>query len=73
MSSVCVYMQRMDSVFDEIMVTRNKNKLGERKELVDAVGSKSVDLKDKFCYRVLQLSKLPKCKERLQTAMCCLE
>lgn len=26
-----------------------------------------------FCYRVLQLFKLPRCKERLQTAMCCLE
>ena len=32
------------------MVTRNKNKLVEWKALVDTVGIKSADLKDKFLF-----------------------
>ena len=37
------------------------------------MGNKSADLKDNFCSRVLQLSELPRRRERSQTAMCCLE
>ena len=37
------------------------------------MGIKSADLKDNFCSRVLQLSELPRRRERPQTAMCYLE
>ena len=29
--------------------------------------------KDNFCFRVLRLSELPRCNERPQTALCCIE
>ena len=51
----------------------NKNKLVEWKALVDTVGIKSANLEDKFCCRVLGLSELPRCRERPQTAMCCVQ
>ena len=42
--------------------------------LVDIVGIKSADLEDKFFFfRVLRPSELPRYRERLQTAVCCLE
>ena len=34
---------------------------------------KSTDCKIQFCSRVLRLSKLPRCRERPQTVICCLE
>ena len=37
------------------------------------MGINSADLEDKFFSSVLQLSELPSCKERLQTAICCFE
>ena len=53
---------------------KNENKLVEWKALVDTVGIKSTDLKDKFLfYRVLRLSELLRCRERPQTAICFLE
>ena len=60
MGCVCVNMQKVELCYwwehgDE----KNKNKLVECKVFVDAVEIKSGDLKDKFCSRVLRLSKLP--------------
>ena len=53
---------------------KNENKLVEWKALVDTVGIKSTDLKDKFLfYRVLRLSELLRCRGRPQTAICFLE
>ena len=39
----------------------------------NTVTIKSADLEDNFFSRVLRLSDLPRCRERPQTAICCLE
>ena len=52
---------------------KQQNKLVEWKPFVDTVRIKSADLKINFCPRVLRLSVLPWCRERTQTAMCCIE
>ena len=39
----------------------------------NTVRIKSADLEDNFFSRVLRLSDLPRCRERPQTAICCLE
>ena len=58
----------------ENMVTGKQEKLVEWKVLVDTIGIKSADLKDINIFsRVLRLSELPRCRERPQTALCCLE
>ena len=50
---------------------RNKNKLLERKALIDYA---LVPIwKMNFCSWVLRLSELPKCRERPQTVICCLK
>ena len=49
------------------------NKLIKWKAFIDTYGIKSADLKDKLLSRVLRLSELPKCKERSQIAICCLQ
>lgn len=41
--------------------------------LVEILGIKNSDLKDKFMCKSLRLSKLPGYRGRLQTAICCLE
>ena len=48
----------------------NKNKLAEWKAFIDTMGLKSACLKDNFCSGVLQPSKLPRCRERPQSAIC---
>ena len=74
MGCVCIYMQKVELWYWwEHGDKKNKNKLVEWKVFLDVVGIKSANLKISFCSRVLQLSELPRCKERFQTAMCCLE
>ena len=51
------------------MMTRKQNKLEERNALVDTVGRVPIK-KINFCSSVLRLSKLPRCRERPQTAIC---
>ena len=41
--------------------------------LVETLGMKNSDLKDKFMVKSLRLSKLPGYRGRPQTAICCLE
>ena len=41
--------------------------------LVETLGIKNSDLKDKFMFKSLRLSKLPGYRGRPQTAICCLE
>ena len=48
---MCVFISRKWShAISGNMVTRNKNKLAERKAFVDTVGIKSADLKDKSLF-----------------------
>ena len=52
---------------------KNMNKLVDWKAFVDTYGIKNVDLRNKFLFRVLRLSELPKCKKKPQIAIRCLE
>ena len=52
---------------------KQQNKLVEWKAFFDTVRIKSADLKNNFFSRVLRLSVFPWCRERPQTAICCIE
>ena len=48
------------------------NELGKKRSLIP-LGLRMPDLEDKFFSRVLRLSELSRCGERLQTVICSLE
>ena len=70
---MCLYAENGATLLVGIWWRENNNKLVKWKALIYTVGIKGADLEENFCSNVLQHSELPRCRERPQTAMRCLE